>query len=184
VVRQIVYLGFLIILVGLGLFLASQVTVSASPPSEVKEWIYEERFSIDPHEYRVYNFTFPSNTTVVVFVHMAQGEYCINLEIVDDENYRKKIAGEPYSYISLSNMPYHMDVIPIKEETVLHVIVSNDPGCTTKMVEVKVGYIKGRAEPVTSETLRLRNWLLSVSLATSALGLIVILYGYVKEPKV
>lgn len=183
-VRQIVYLGFLIILVGLGLFLASQVTVSASPPSEVKEWIYEERFSIDPHEYRVYNFTFPSNTTVVVFVHMAQGEYCINLEIVDDENYRKKIAGEPYSYISLSNMPYHMDVIPIKEETVLHVIVSNDPGCTTKMVEMKVGYIKGRAEPVTSETLRLRNWLLSVSLATSALGLIVILYGYVKEPKV
>ena len=182
-VKWIVCIGLLLIGLGGLFFVISQATLSPSSSIKVKEWIYEEMFELSPQEYRIYNFTFPSNKTFVIFFHSTSGGSCIGLEIVDEENYRRKVLGEIYSYVSRSYTHYHEVVIPVKEKEVYHIICYNDPGCYVKSVELKIGYVEESVKPITSGTIKRRTIFLSLSLASSALGLIVSLYGFAKESK-
>jgi len=61
-VKWIVCIGLLLIGLGGLFFVISQATLSPSSSIKVKGWIYEEMFELSPLEYRIYNFTFPSQT--------------------------------------------------------------------------------------------------------------------------
>lgn len=195
--KWMVSLGLSLLTLGTLLFTVSQTMSAPSQSIEVEALIYEDRFEMKRVEVKIYNFTFPSDVTIIATIGSSM---CVGLKIYGGERYCdiaeavkefnlgsidiEELLGKLPKPISWSHSEYYKHVIPNNQTATYYFMVYNYPACYPKKVYLKVGYTTGRMEPSSSKPIEFKNQLLSAGLATLAIGFLTFMYGLVKEPKI
>ena len=196
-IKWIVSLGLSLLALGSLLFTVSQTLETHSQSITPEVLLYEDRFEMKREEVRVYNFTFPQNVTVVTIVG---SNMCVGLRIYNETfqefieemgglsmvNYTgiAELLGNLPKPISWSHSEYYRHLIPNNRTMTYYFILYNYPACYPKSVHLEIGYTTGKIEMPEEEPITFRNQLLSTGLASIALGLLLALYGFIKEPKI
>lgn len=195
-IKWIASLGLLFLALGSLLSAVSQTLGARSRSVAPEVLMFEERLEMRREEVRVYSFTFPPNVTVVAIIGSSM---CVGLKIYNDTfreffeemgmgsmNYTDiaGLLGRMPKSLSWSHSEYYRHLIPNNETTTYYFIVYNYPSCYPKRVHLEIGYTTGRMEIPKEEPITFRNQVLSMGLASIALGCLLTLYGFVKEPKI
>jgi len=195
--KQFFIIGLLLLFIG-AIFFTSSLTVETQARSlELETLLYKGRFEMNREEAKLFRFTFPGNTTVIasiganmcvglkIYTGEAFEELFKTVEELDVKNYPSIIPvieniSKP---ISQSHREYYRHVIQNNETSTYYFLIYNYPSCYPKTVNLEIGYIVGHFEEPKEERSVFKNQMLSIGLATIAMGFITLMYGLAKEPK-
>jgi len=195
--KQFFIIGLLLLFIGVAFFTSSLTVETQARSLELETLLYKSRFEMNREEAKLLKFTFPGNTTVIasiganmcvglkIYTGEALEELFKTVEELDVEDYPRIVAtieniSKPVSW---SHQEYYRHVIQNNETSTYYFLIYNYPSCYPKTVNLEIGYIVGHFEEPKEEKSTFKNQMLSIGLATMAIGFIISMYGLSREPK-